>query len=241
MKTRRWKLCLPLALMVFFTVSSIAYGELYWESLVVTGGVPEGLPKDLPEEVREQMLAQFKTKTQTARYYLTSHAYRAETTDGIMILEFDTMTMYQINPGDKTYTKVDMKSEMNRGMVKEMTKDIRITPTNEFMEISGYKSRKYYVTVMDFKGEYWISKEVKGYKEYEAIREKTLKGNPQLQQMGFLGIPAKEGFPVKTVNKVMGMTTTSTLKKIEKRSLSKDLFKVPEGYKLREVKLPSMK
>ena len=59
--------------------------------------------------------------------------------------------------------------------------------------------------------------------------------------MGFLGIQAKEGFPVNTVNKVMGMTTTSTLKKIEKRSLSKDLFKVPGGYKLREVKLPSMK
>ena len=241
MKIRKWKLCLALALMVLFTFSPMAYGELYWESLVVSGGVPEGLPMNLPEQVREQVLAQFKTKTETARYYLTSYAFRTETSDGIMILEFDTMTMYQINPGDKTYTKVDMMSEMNRGMVKEMTKDMRITPTDEFKEISGYKSRKYYVTVMDTKGEYWISKEVKGYKEYKAIREKAVKGNPRLQQMGFFGIPAKEGFPVKTVNKVMGMTTTSTLEKIEKRSLSKDLFKVPEGYKLREAKLPSMR
>jgi hypothetical protein len=227
--------------MVFFTVSSIAYGELYWESLVVTGGLPEGLPENLPEQVREQMLAQFKSKTETARYYLTSYAYRAETTDGIMIIKFDTMTMYQINPGNKTYSKVDMMSEMNRGNIKVMTKDIQITPTNEFMEISGYKSRKYYMTVMDFRSEYWLSKEIRGYKEYKAIREKTAEGNPRFKQMDVFGIPAKEGFPVKTVNKVMGMTTTSTLKKIEKRSLSKDLFKVPEGYKLREIKLPSMK
>jgi hypothetical protein len=241
MKIVKWKLCLPLALMCLFTISSIAYGELYWESLVVTGGVPEGLPKDMPEQVREQILKQFKKKTETARYYLTSHAWRAETTDGIMIMMFDSMTMYQIKPEDKTYMKVDMMSEMDRGMVKDMRKDLRITPTNEYMEIAGYKSRKYYVTTMDFKSEYWVSKEIRGYKEYKAILENALKDNPRLQKMGIFGIPAKEGFPVKTVNKVMGMTTTSTLKKIEKRSLGKDLFKVPEGYTLRETQLPSMK
>jgi hypothetical protein len=241
MKSGKWKLCLALALMFVFPVSSIAYGELYWESLVVKGGVPEGLPKDMPEQVRKQILEQFKQKTETARCYLASHAWRAETSDGVMIMMFDSMTMYHINPEDKTYMKIDMMSEMDRGVAKDMSKEVQVIPTNEYMEIAGYKSRKYYMTTMDFKSEYWVSKEIRGYKEYKAIVEKALRENPRLQQMGIFGIPAKEGFPVKTVNKVMGMTTTSTLKKIEKRSLGKDLFKVPEGYTLREIRLPSMK
>jgi len=241
MKTRKWTLCVSLVVMLFFTVSSGAYGELYWESLVVTGGSPEGLPKDMPEQVRKQILEQFEKKSETARYYLASHAWRAETTDGIMIMTFDSMTMCQMNPEDRTYVKVDMMSEMNRGVGKDMSKDVQIIPTNEYREIAGYKSRKYYMTVMDFRSEYWVSKEVSGYREYKRIMEKALRENPQLQQMGIFGIPAEEGFPVKTVNKVMGMTTTTTLKKIEKRSLSQALFKVPEGYRLREAMSPSMK
>jgi hypothetical protein len=37
---------------------------------------------------------------------------------------------------------------------------------------------------------------------------------------------------------MMGMKTTTTLKKIDKKSLSKNLFKVPGGYKLKELKMP---
>jgi hypothetical protein len=37
---------------------------------------------------------------------------------------------------------------------------------------------------------------------------------------------------------MMGMTVTTTLQKIEKRSLSGDLFKVSAGYKLIEIKMP---
>jgi hypothetical protein len=48
----------------------------------------------------------------------------------------------------------------------------------------------------------------------------------------------KEGFPVKTESNVMGMKTTTTLKKIEKKSLSKNVFKVPGGYKIKELKMP---
>jgi hypothetical protein len=56
--------------------------------------------------------------------------------------------------------------------------------------------------------------------------------------MNMGGMSGKEGFPVKTVSNVMGMKTTTTLKKIEKKSLSKNLFKVPGGYKLKELKTP---
>jgi hypothetical protein len=45
--------------------------------------------------------------------------------------------------------------------------------------------------------------------------------------MNIVGFSGKHGFPVKTVNNMMGMTVTTTLQKIEKKSLSKDLFKVP--------------
>jgi len=241
MKTTKGMLFLPLALMAFLTISSIAYGELYWESLVVTGGVPGGLPRNLPKEAREQMLAQFKTRAETARYYLTFYASRAETADGIMIIEFDTMTMYQLNPVDKTYTKVNMMSEINESMVKEMTEDIGVRPTDEIKDIAGYKCRKYYMTVMGLEGEYWLSKDIRGYKQFKAISEKVLKRNPLLRKMNVVGVSAKEGFPVKWVSNVMGMTTTTTLKKIEKRSLNKNLFKVPEGYKLKEFKIPPLK
>jgi hypothetical protein len=51
-------------------------------------------------------------------------------------------------------------------------------------------------------------------------------------------VTGEEGFPVRTVSNVMGMKSTTTLKKIEKKSLSKDLFKVPDGYTLQELKMP---
>jgi hypothetical protein len=56
--------------------------------------------------------------------------------------------------------------------------------------------------------------------------------------MNMGGMSGKEGFPVQTVSNVMGMKTITTLKKIEKKSLSKTLFKVPGGYKLKELKMP---
>ena len=47
-----------------------------------------------------------------------------------------------------------------------------------------------------------------------------------------------EGFPVKTVMNVMGITSKNTLQRIEKKSLPKDLFEVPKEYKLEELRMP---
>jgi len=236
MKKRKWVWCLFPTLMFFLAISPSAYSDLYWECVVVTGGAPEGLPKDLPKEVRDQMLDQFKPRTETAKYYLTAYASRSETNDMIMIVEFDTMTMYQINLNDKTYTKVS-STEMEQ-MTAGMTEDMKVTPTNETKKISGYNCKKYKVTVMGLESEHWLSKDVKGYKEFKAISEKIYKKNKKLRQMHMIGMSYKEGFPVKTVSNVMGMTTTSTLKKIEKKALSKELFKVPGEYKLQVLKMP---
>jgi hypothetical protein len=237
MKTRKWMWCLVSTLLIFFTVSTAAYADLYWETVKVTGGMPEGLPKNLPKQVRDQMLEQFKPKTETTKNYLTSYASRNETGNMIVIMEFDTMNMYQLDPRAKTYTKVNIMSEMDR-MPEGMKKDMQVTPTNETKEIAGYKCKKYNVTVMGMKSEHWLSKDVKGYKEFKAIYGKIFKKNPRLKQMNMTGISGKEGFPVKTVSNVMGMKTTTTLKKIEKKRLGKDLFRVPKGYKLQELSIP---
>ena len=52
---------------------------------------------------------------------------------------------------------------------------------------------------------------------------------------GFIG---REGFPVETVTNIMGMKTKTVLEKIEEKSLSKELFEIPAGYKLVEMKMP---
>jgi len=47
----------------------------------------------LSEAVRDQMADQFKPKTETVKYYLTSSAIRSEQKDHIMILNYDTMAL----------------------------------------------------------------------------------------------------------------------------------------------------
>jgi hypothetical protein len=223
---KEWKRIayLPLAFLIFFTISTAAYGDLYWESEMVSGGVPAGLPSNLPK----QMLDQFN-KTETIKHYLTSYAYRTDTNDGIMIIEHDTMTMYHINIKDKTYTKVNMTSlmdnELGKGMVEGLAKEMKVTPTNETKKIAGYMCKKYNMTMMGSNNEFWISKDVKGYKEYTAFgkkMEKMFEKNPMLRKMGMAG--KWDGFPVQTVMNVMGITTTTTLKTI--------------GYKMLDLEAP---
>ncbi len=241
MKNRKWMWCLPLALLAFFAVSPVAYGDLYWESVVVTKGVPTGMPKNLPKQVLDQF-----NKTETVKNYLTSNASRTDTSDGIMIMDLDTMTMYQLNTTDKTYTKVNMMSlmdnEMARGLMKGITQDMKITPANETKKIAGYGCKKYNVTMMGSTSEYWLSKDVEGYKEFRVLgkkMEKMVENNPGLKQMSAASMAGNlDGFPVQTVINVMGMTTTTTLKSIVEKALSKDLFMMPNDYKLLESRMP---
>jgi len=241
MKNRKFMLCLPLALIFFLTLLPMAYADLYWVSVVKTGGEPKGLPENLPKELRDQMLAQFKSETDTQKHYLTPYASRTETKQGITIMDFESMTLYQLNPKNKTYTKINMTSMMKGQMgemAKKMAEDSKTTRTNETKKIAGYRCRKYIITIMGSESEYWLSKDVKGYKEFEAINEKMLKKHPELKQMQMAGITGEDGFPVETVTNMMGMKTITLLEKIERKSLSKELFKIPAGYKLVEMKMP---
>ena len=241
MKNRKFMLCLPLALIFFLTLLPMAYADLYWVSEVKTGGVPKGLPENLPKEVRDQMLAQFKSETHTQKHYLTRYASRTETKQGIMIMDFESMTLYQLNSKNKTYTKIDMKAMMEGKMgemAKKMTEGSKTTRTNDTKKIDGYQCRKYIVKIMGSENEYWMSKDVEGFSEFEALNEIMLKKHPEFKQMQMGGFTGKEGFPVETVTNMMGVKTETVLEKIEERSLSKELFEIPAGYKLVETKTP---
>jgi hypothetical protein len=58
-----------------------------------------------------------------------------------------------------------------------------------------------------------------------------------LRQFNIAGIVEKlDGFPVYTVNHVLGETVESTLKNVEQRPLDPALFRVPKDYALKQSK-----
>ncbi len=105
-------------------------------------------------------------------------------------------------------------------------------------KIGGYTCRKHDVThILISAGESWLSRDVDGYKEVNTIAGKIatmFKKNPTLKYINFSGITNKlDGFPVRTVIETMGCTTTISLRCIKKKPLSRDLFRVLEGYMLK--------
>jgi hypothetical protein len=226
---RKWQLVLVLTLSTFLIGVSSAFADLYWESEQVTQGV-KGQPPG-PSIMKS---------------YYTDKASRIELADGkIVIMDFDKKLVYSLDPAAKTYSQMDM-NEMGgskqmanmpaeqRKMMESMMQNMQITPTAETKVINGYNCKKYMVSFMMMNSEYWLSKDVKGYDELKAIGAKMAKsfeGNPMLKQMNIAAMMDKlDGFPVRTVTQVMGGTITNTLVKMEKKSLSSDLFQVPAGY-----------
>lgn len=224
---------LSLTFILLFLISPVAYGDLYWDSTEVTKGLPGQMDQ-----------------SQILKTYITDYASRAENKGEITILNFDEMISYEINTEDKTYTKNNLKEmlklpEMDEGqtaqlkeMLKKMADSTQIVPTDETKKISGYACRKYNVEMMMAKGEYWVSKDVKGYEELKQFNEKmakTFENAPMVKLMNMSGILNKmDGFPIMTVMTIMGGTTTTTVNKVQQKPLDKSLFTVPVGYKLVE-------
>lgn len=222
-----------------FMTSTAAMADLYWESEQQTKGMP-GHPDE----------------TKIVKTYLTSYASRTERDGQINIMNFDTKIMYHINPQAKTYQQINLaeigkppamsgeKGKAQQQMMKNMMGNIQVTPTDEKKQIAGYNCRKYLVSGMMMNSEYWVSKDVKGYDEVKAIGKKVagiFEENPMMKQMNIAGMMAQlDGFPVQMVMNIMNGTSTTTLKKIEEKSLDKSLFSVPAGYKLTESKMPMM-
>ncbi len=218
--------------------SSAAMADLYWESDQETKGMP-GRPDE----------------TRVIKTYLTAYASRTEQEGQITIMNFDTKIMYHINPQAKTYQQINLaemgkppemkgdKGQMQQ-MMKNMMGNIQVTPTQETRQIAGYNCQKYMVSGMMMNSDYWLSKDVKGYEEIKEIGKKVASvfdENPMMKQMNIAGMMGQlDGFPVQMVMNIMKGTSTTTLKKIEKKSLDKSLFSVPEGYTQTQSKMPMM-
>ncbi len=228
MKTARIGIFAFLAFFALFWATA-AYADLYWENENVSRGVPH-----------------HRDGTTLQKNYFTSSAMRVEPGDGkVLIVEYDSMTMYTLDPRTKTYTQMDLNDipglpanapAAQKEQLKQLmgAMQIKITPTNETKTIEGYRCRKYLMNMMMANGVYWVSKEVRGYKELKAITAKLAaisEKNPMFQQMNAAGMLEKlDGFPVQTENDVMGGKIISTLKKVEQKRLDPALFRVPKDY-----------
>ncbi|MFH0994290.1 MAG: DUF4412 domain-containing protein [Pseudomonadota bacterium] len=227
------------SVMMCLMTSSAAMADLYWESDQETKGMP-GRPDE----------------TNVIKTYLTVYASRTEREGQITIMNFDTKIMYHINPQAKTYQQINMaemgkppemkgeKAQAQQQMMKNMMGNIQVTPTQETRQIAGYNCQKYLVSGMMMNSDYWLSKDVKGYEEIKEIGKKiasVFDENPMMKQMNIAGMMGQlDGFPVQMVMNIMKGTSTTTLKKIEKKSLEKSLFSIPEGYTQTQSKMPMM-
>lgn len=230
---------LVVSVVLGLVLSSVAMADLYWESDQETKGMPGH-----PDEVK------------IIKTYLSSYASRTEREGQITVMNFDTKVMYLINPKDKTYQRINMaemgkmpemkgdkgQMQQQQQMMKSMMGNMQVTPTDETRQIAGYNCRKYLVSGMMMKSDYWLSKDVKGYEEVKEIGKKVsaiFDENPMMKQMNIAGMMGQlDGFPVQTVMNIMNGTTTTTLKNIEEKSLDKSLFTVPEGYAQTQSKMP---
>lgn len=229
------KPCLLVALLLVLCWSSASFAGIYWESEVKTAGMP-----GQPDGAR------------TEKHYMTESASRVELGNGtVIITKHDPLTTYHLDTAQKTYTEIKMPSAdmlkngppgMSEKMRKAMGDGIQVRPTNEKKVVEGYQCTKYDIMFMHMKGEYWVSKDVKGYSTLKAIGRKLageMEKSPAMAQMNMASLINKvDGFPVQTVMNVGGGRTISTLKKIEERNFSEDLFTIPAGY--RQVEMAPM-
>lgn len=236
MNARKWGFCVAaLGLFLVWLFSAAARADLYCENENVSRGIP-GQPDGRSIQ----------------RNYFAPDASRIEMGDGkAIIVDYSGMRIYTLRLRNRTYTQVGLnelglpakmsapdRENMGRLMGGLMQQGIQITPTGETRTIEGYLCRKVKANFLVVQGEYWVSKEVKGYREllsqgarFGALVEK----NPMLGQLDIGALVQKlDGFPVQTVNRVMGGTVTSTLKRVEQKPLDPALFKVPKGYALKE-------
>ena len=223
--------CLLLMTLFYCGGSCPAYGDLYWETQVVTKGIPKGMPSNMPATLLEQF-----NKTMLVKNYLTPTASRTESENTIMIIDYEAMDIFHLNTEKKTCRKVDMKMLSEDTAQLEKMPEVKFTPTGETKNIEGYECKKYTMTIMGTMSEFWLSKDVKELKEFKKLGkklEKITKTNRAMKQMHAAGMSSiMNGFPVQTVMDMMGIKTTTTLKKIKKKKLSSDLFIIPEEYEL---------
>jgi hypothetical protein len=211
-----------------------ALADLYIETEQVSQGIP-GQPAG----------------TSLIKTFISADATMTETPEQISLLDFKEKVIYEIDKQARTYTRTEVdklgvpgadmegadaeQMKMMQAMMQSMAQSIKVTPTGETRTIAGYPCRKFVVSVMMTQSDHWVTRDIPGYGELQAIGEKTAQlfsANPMLKQMNLLGMMKEmDGFAVQTQTRMMGGSVTSTLKKIEQKKLDPALFKVPAGYK----------
>jgi hypothetical protein len=233
MKIKKWGLCLGIVALFTGLCTPSANADLYCETENVSTNIP-----NQPDG------------TSILKYYFTHNASRVQLGDTkVIIVDYNAMRLYSLDTKAKTFTEMNL-SELpglpgvaaadNKKMAEMMgaVMGTQITPTDELKTIAGYKCRKYNVRIAIVNGEYWVSKDVRGYRELRDMGAKVgsiAERNPMLRQIDIAGMVEKlGGFPVYTVHHVMGGTVASTLKKIEQKSLDPALFIVPKDYAMKK-------
>jgi len=229
-----WTLCLGiiLAMSTGLYVRPVK-ADLYWETESVSSGI-----------------AHRSKGTSIQKYYFTPNASRVELSGKkIYIVNYKSMILYSLDTKAKTCSTLNLAelfldaspgdSKKNADLMGTML-GVQVTPTNELKTIAGYKCRKCMVRIAFLTGEYWVSNDVRGYQELRTLGAKVeaiAERNPVIRQMDVAGMVDKlGGFPVYTVNHLMGGTVESTLKKVEQKSLDPALFVVPKEYTMKTMK-----
>lgn len=233
MKTGKWVLCLGIAALLAGLCAHSAWADLYWETESLSINVP-----NRPDG------------TSIQKYYFTPDASRVELGGGrVFIVNYNAMELYSLNTRKKTCTELSLTAlpglpaAGSNAMAQIMgaVMRIQVTPTNELKTIAGYRCRRYNVRTALVEGEYWLSKEVRGYRELKTLAAKAAAVadlSPMLRRIDVAGMLEKlDGFPVYTVNHVLGGTVTSTLRRVGHKSLDPALFAVPEGCTLKKNRL----
>ena len=230
---KKWGLCLGIVALFTGLCTPSANADLYCETENVSTNIP-----NQPDG------------TSILKYYFTHNASRVQLGDTkVIIVDYNAMQLYSLDTKAKTFTEMNLSelpglpgvAAADKKKMAEMMGAVmgtQITPTDELKTIAGYKCRKYNVRIAIVNGEYWVSKDVRGYRELRDMGAKVgsiAERNPMLRQIDIAGMVEKlGGFPVYTVNHVMGGTVASTLKKIEQKSLDPALFIVPKDYAMKK-------
>jgi len=213
--------------------AAMVWGGVYFETSEKSTGVPGQ-----------------NNGTRTLKQYLSDSAIRIETPDRITIVDIKSLTMYDLDPATKMYVSTDIKKignmtnvlgEEGGDMLNQLLRQLggqqqTVTPTDETATIGGFLCRKYLLNHMMAQGEYWLSDQVEGVEELQQFGKtaaKALDQYPLFKQLNVYSIFGQlEGFPVKSITRIMGGVNETTLIKSKRQKMDPELFAIPSDYKL---------
>ena len=235
MKAKKWLFYPWMIALAAVFFAGPARADLYWETHSVSVNIPGQT-----------------NGTSIQKYYFTPYASRVELGAGkVIIVNFKSRKLYSLNTRARTCTQINLArlpgipgmSGVNQKQMGQLLGAVMgtvITPTNRYRTIDGYRCREYYVHIAIVNGEYWVSRDVEGYRQLETLGDEAgalAQCNPLFRQIDIPDLVRKlNGFPVRTVNHVMGGTVTTTLTKIEQRHLAPSLFDIPRDYAMKKMR-----